>query len=346
MCNSSTLRAQIEATLARRIPSALTPAPRMIQPVLATGIAAVDTVLEGGLPVGAITEIIGLPSSGRTSLAVSFLSRIMQAGKVCAWADVSNTFDPESAAAAGVDLHRLLWVRCGVSQETNPHRASNNNFRLPKECLAPPPIKKGLHGGGMGSHPRDEVKGVSSAVHSLWQPQTMAPRCAEPQPRVRMERKAIMPVTPQPFPTSERVAFAPKPWSRIDQALRATDLLLQAGGFAAIVLDFGDIAPEFALRVPLATWFRYRAAAERTQASVLLLTQHACAKSSAGLVLHLEPGDALRDERTLFSGVACTMNVTRQRSTPTPSQIVPLRNPPQRANTASWHNRTPWVAQR
>ena len=57
-----------------------------------------------------------------------------------------------------------------------------------------------------------------------------------------------------------------KPWARIEQALRVTDLLLQAGGFSAIVLDMASIAPEYVSRVPLATWFRYRAAAERTQA--------------------------------------------------------------------------------
>ncbi|MDQ2834513.1 MAG: hypothetical protein M3Y50_12345 [Acidobacteriota bacterium] len=40
-----------------------------------------------------------------------------------------------------------------------------------------------------------------------------------------------------------------------------TDLLLQAGGFSAIVLDLGSIAPEHVSRIPLATWFRYGAAA-------------------------------------------------------------------------------------
>ena len=60
----------------------------------------------------------------------------------------------------------------------------------------------------------------------------------------------------------------------MEQALRVTDLLLQAGGFGAIVLDMGSLAPEHVTRIPLATWFRYRAAAERTQASVLLLTQY------------------------------------------------------------------------
>ena len=47
-----------------------------------------------------------------------------------------------------------------------------------------------------------------------------------------------------------------KPWSKIEQALRSTDLLLQSGGFGAIVLDMGSLTPESASRVPLATWFR------------------------------------------------------------------------------------------
>jgi len=84
-----------------------------------------------------------------------------------------------------------------------------------------------------------------------------------------------------------RLVYAGKPWAKIEQALRVTELLLQGGGFSAIVLDMGSIWPEYASRVPLATWFRYRAAAEQTQASILLLTQHPCAKSSAELLLRL-----------------------------------------------------------
>jgi recombination protein RecA len=51
MPSSATLRLQIEATLANRIPSALTPAQKVIRPVAQTGVTAVDEVLEGGLPV-------------------------------------------------------------------------------------------------------------------------------------------------------------------------------------------------------------------------------------------------------------------------------------------------------
>jgi recombination protein RecA len=180
----------------------------------------------------------------------------------------------------------------------------------------------------------------------LLKPEAIAPRCAEPQRRVRPEREVFAPhprpFTPQPYLRTK----SPKPWSRIEQALRVADLLLQAGGFRAIVLDLGSIAPEFAARVPLATWFRYRAAAERTQASLLLLTQHPCAKSSAELLLRLEPGQALADEATVFTGVEHRLEVERRRFSPSATNVVPLRKPPQRASAASWRTQPAWAGPR
>jgi recombination protein RecA len=67
MPSSAALQDQIEATLAKGIPSALTPVPRIIRLVSPSGIGPVDDLLEGGLPLGAITEITGSESSGRTS---------------------------------------------------------------------------------------------------------------------------------------------------------------------------------------------------------------------------------------------------------------------------------------
>ena len=173
-----------------------------------------------------------------------------------------------------------------------------DGFALPEKYLIPPPIKKGLHGGGFGPHPRNEVKGLSDAVSGFLRPEVTAPRCAEPQRRIKPEREVFEPKTPQQSAPRRKPVVSGKPWPRMEQALRVTDLLLQAGGFSAIVLDMGSIAPEYASRVPLATWFRYRAAAEKSQASILLLSQHACAKSSAGLVLRFQPGNALQEEET------------------------------------------------
>src|SRR5262249_58087350 len=43
-----------------------------------------------------------------------------------------------------------------------------------------------------------------------------------------------------------------------EHALKAADLLLQAGGFGLVAMDLGDIAPETARRISLASWYRMR----------------------------------------------------------------------------------------
>jgi recombination protein RecA len=343
MTSAPALRLQIESTLAQRISSALTPAPKMIRPVAAIGIEPLDDMLGGGLPIGAISELVGPECSGRTSAAISFLARTTKAAKVCAWIDVSNAFDPPSASAAGVDLARLLWVRCGVSQMVTVRPI--HDFVLPDMYYVPPPTKKGLHGGAFGSHPRNEVRGLSDAVGDLLRPESIAPRYSEPQRHARPIQKTFDP-SHQPSSIATRQPSRPsKPWSRIEQALRATDLLLQNGGFSAIVLDLGGLAPEFVSRVPLTTWFRYRAAAERTQSSVVLLTQHACAKSSAELVLRLHNAEALCDEATIFTGIRLSLEVARQRFTQS-ATVLPLRKPPQSHSATSWESRTTWGGSR
>lgn len=345
MPSASALRLQIESALAHRVPSALTPQQRSIRPVVPTGVVEVDEAVGGGLPLGGITEMIGTESSGRSTVALSFMSRLTRAGNVCAWIDISDALSPESAAAAGVDLSRMLWVRCGIStRKTQP--TDKYKFTLPEKYLVPAPTKLGLHGGGCGGHPRNETKGLPEAVNGLFQPEVIAPRCAEPRPKVRSERETFTPAAQPPMPRRATRVSPGKPWNRIEQALRVTDLLLQAGGFRAIVLDMASIAPEHASRVPLATWFRYRAAAERTQASFLLLTQHPCAKSSGELLLRFQPGTARQDESTVFTGLEHRLHVERRRFTEMPANVIPLRKPPQRITTAAWKSQALWAGAR
>src|SRR5664279_5406306 len=113
MSKAALLRKQIEEDLASRIPSALTPVTRTIREVQATGIQEIDTALSGGLPVGAICEIAGPECSGRTSLALATLAQLTRDGRVCAWVDATDSLDPEAAAANGIQLSQILWVRCG-----------------------------------------------------------------------------------------------------------------------------------------------------------------------------------------------------------------------------------------
>jgi hypothetical protein len=81
-----------------------------------TGVSEVDSAT-GGLPRGCLTEIVGPASSGRTSLLLGILAAATARQEACALVDAEDAFSPHSAANAGVQLERLLWVRCAHSAE-------------------------------------------------------------------------------------------------------------------------------------------------------------------------------------------------------------------------------------
>ena len=85
---------------------------RPVPEMVSSGIPQLDA-LTGGLARGCLTEICGTASSGRTSVLLSTLARATQRGDVCALVDTSDAFNPASAVAAGMEMSRLLWVRCG-----------------------------------------------------------------------------------------------------------------------------------------------------------------------------------------------------------------------------------------
>lgn len=73
----------------------------------------------------------------------------------------------------------------------------------------------------------------------------------------------------------------------LDQAFRATDLLIQGGGFGLIALDLSDIPSQTVRYVPLNTWFRFRRAVEDTSTILVVLEQEPNAKTCASLVLQM-----------------------------------------------------------
>lgn len=82
---------------------------------LPTGVPALDAVLGGGLPRAQVSEVHGPSSSGRTGLALSVAAGATRAGALAAWVDPADRLDPASAAEAGVDLARMLWLRGGAA---------------------------------------------------------------------------------------------------------------------------------------------------------------------------------------------------------------------------------------
>lgn len=78
---------------------------------LATSVAALDEVLGGGLPRGAMIELVGRGSCGRFSTLLATLQQATSAGEAAALVDQGSQLDPQTAMAAGIDLDRLLWLR-------------------------------------------------------------------------------------------------------------------------------------------------------------------------------------------------------------------------------------------
>ena len=225
---------------------AVRPAPEMVS----SGIAAMDA-LTGGLPRGCLTEICGPASSGRTTLLLAALAAATRRGECCVLVDACDALDPQSADAAGIELDRLLWVRCGEN----------------------------------------------SAEKSL------------------------------------------------EQLLRATDLLLESGGFGLIALDLGDLPPQAARRIPLTTWFRFRRAVEHTPTVLLAVERQSIAGSCSSLLIKLassenriseKPMDSqfqLPSHAQLLTGLEITAELVRSR----------LDRKPVRSAEITFASKTAWA---
>ena len=257
MTVAHSVRDRIEAALAQRVPAALTLKIKQSPELFATGIAQVDAMLGGGIPRGGITEISGASSTGKTTFALAAAALITQLGNACAWVDVSDALSPEAAAAFGVELRRLLWLR------------------------------------------------MSAERH---------------------------------------LRVTDRPWARLEQGLKATDLLLQTGGFGGIVLDISDLLPQHTRRIPLATWYRFRLAAKQARTALLLLAQSPCTSSCASLALRCESGEAVpfssQDETPLFERQQ--YRIVRERNRNEGSPFIQKR-PTQRV---SWPAETLWATVR
>lgn len=96
--------------LFRRVPAAAPDRPDSARP-LSIGVPALDLALGGGLVRGQLHEIVAPPSAGGTALFRAALAAATRAGELCALIDPADAFEPRGAAAAGIDLRRLLWVR-------------------------------------------------------------------------------------------------------------------------------------------------------------------------------------------------------------------------------------------
>jgi RecA DNA recombination protein len=275
-----------DSRLARVTPASrldVRPAPEMVS----TGIPVIDA-LTGGLPRGCLTEICGPASSGRTTLLLSAVAAATRRGEFCAVVDASDALDPQSVAAAGVQLKKLLWVRCGGNSPDSPQRYPSASLRASSDTEKRNSYKKG-------------------------------------------------------FTNSNRIESQ----QCLEQVLRATDLLLESGGFGLIVLDLGDLTPQTARYIPLTTWFRFRRTVEHTPTVLLAIEQQPIAGSCSSLLLKLGPrDDAPHHEVTEPSGrdssLAHSQLLTGMDLTAELLRARPERKPA-RSVSVAFSSRTAWA---
>jgi len=105
------IRALLSERKLDRTLTSIFPAQVSADEVVPFGVDAIDTRILGGVPRGQVSELVGPVSSGRTSLAWTWLGTATARGESAALIDTFDRFDPASGVACGIDLSRLLWVR-------------------------------------------------------------------------------------------------------------------------------------------------------------------------------------------------------------------------------------------
>ena len=109
----STAALRRERLAALGLPGSVRIESSLVEPIrrLDSGIGVLDTLLDGGLPCGHLSEIVGAPSAGGTALAWTFLATTTRRGLLMAAIDLPNALHPQALWTAGADLERVLWVR-------------------------------------------------------------------------------------------------------------------------------------------------------------------------------------------------------------------------------------------
>ncbi len=116
---------------------------RLREEPVATSVEAFDHLLAGGLPSGSLVELVGRGSCGRFAALLAALKTFTDTGEAVALVDQGGQLDPQAAAALGLDLERLLWLRPRFLPDTlaAAELLVNTGFPLVAVDLGLPPVR-------------------------------------------------------------------------------------------------------------------------------------------------------------------------------------------------------------
>lgn len=346
--------------------------PAVAKELQATGIVELDELVGGGLPRGSLIELCGTSSSGRTGVCLALLARATRSQQTCAFVDACDALDPLSLAAAGADLDRILWVRCGGVDGGNcppvsGHARTRESQGAERNRGHRPPIadqtRQPAQSGFSWRHPRDQIRGIEASIPSVLKGPSAkthatdvgsssadaSARCEDEQvERDRKEPRRGVGTRLRSFRHREKnhesrsilrdeASAPPKPWQKLEQALKTTDLLLHSGGWGVVVLDLGSISWVDSRRIPLSTWFRFQRIVEGTATILVLLGEEPCARACASAVVRCRRGqEKWRRAVQAGSGVATFDGFEVE------GEVMRSRTRLERFDSAHWQTRSRW----
>lgn len=84
---------------------------------LTTGFSSLDKILGGGIPTRKITEISGVFSVGKSTLALQIVAQAQKIGQECLWCDSEFSFTEDYATKLGVDCNLLDLIQGRYAEE-------------------------------------------------------------------------------------------------------------------------------------------------------------------------------------------------------------------------------------
>lgn len=91
--------------------------PTINENLLSTGSLLIDQALGGGIGLNRITEIYGVESSGKSTLALHLAAECQKTGGKVAYVDVENALDIMYAKKLGVNVDELLFTQPSSAEE-------------------------------------------------------------------------------------------------------------------------------------------------------------------------------------------------------------------------------------
>jgi recombination protein RecA len=86
--------------------------------VIPTGSIGLDRALGvGGVPLGIIMELYGMPSAGKSTLTLEIIAQAQKKDKKCALVDFEFSFDRNYAEALGIDMNKVTVYQPSSQEE-------------------------------------------------------------------------------------------------------------------------------------------------------------------------------------------------------------------------------------